>query len=92
MFVLRTLKVFWMSRPMSVSAVLLPPMNVSMVKKLPTPVAVHESRFTVIGVIESFVGGSSFSNYRDAIAFVILILVLLIRPAGLLGRNVAEKV
>jgi len=46
----------------------------------------------VIGVIESFVGGSSFSNYRDAIAFVILIVVLLLKPAGLLGRNVTEKV
>ena len=32
------------------------------------------------------------STYRDAIAFVILIVVLLIRPAGLLGRNVTEKV
>src|SRR3954447_13782103 len=27
----------------------------------------------IIGIIEAFVGGSSFSNYRDAIAFVILI-------------------
>jgi branched-chain amino acid transport system permease protein len=32
------------------------------------------------------------STYRDAIAFIILILVLLLKPAGLLGRNVAEKV
>jgi branched-chain amino acid transport system permease protein len=32
------------------------------------------------------------STFRDAIAFVILILVLLIKPAGILGRNVAEKV
>jgi len=32
------------------------------------------------------------SQYRDAIAFGILILVLLIRPAGLLGRTTAEKV
>ena len=34
-----------------------------------------------IGVVE---GGSS---YRDAIAFVLLVLILLVRPAGLLGRR-----
>ncbi len=32
------------------------------------------------------------STYRDAVAFAILILVLLIRPAGILGSNVQEKV
>ena len=46
----------------------------------------------VIGIIESFVGGSSFSNYRDAIAFVILIAILLFRPSGLFGKYQAEKV
>jgi branched-chain amino acid transport system permease protein len=46
----------------------------------------------VMGVSEYLVVGYVSSTYRDAIAFVILILVLLIRPAGLLGRNVAEKV
>jgi len=30
--------------------------------------------------------------YRDAVAFIILILVLLIRPTGLLGKGVQEKV
>ncbi len=46
----------------------------------------------IIGVVESFVGGSSFSTYRDAIAFVILILILLFRPSGILGKAQAEKV
>jgi len=46
----------------------------------------------VIGVVEAFVGGSSFSNYRDAIAFVILIAILLFRPSGLFGKSQAEKV
>ena len=32
------------------------------------------------------------SSYRDAIAFVLLIIILLVRPSGILGRNVAEKV
>jgi branched-chain amino acid transport system permease protein len=46
----------------------------------------------VMGVSEYLVVGYISSTYRDAIAFVILILVLLLKPAGLLGRNVAEKV
>jgi len=46
----------------------------------------------IIGVIEAFVGGSSFSNYRDAIAFVILIVILLFRPTGLFGKYQPEKV
>lgn len=46
----------------------------------------------LMGISEYMVVGYISSTYRDAIAFVILILVLLLRPAGLLGRNVAEKV
>jgi len=46
----------------------------------------------IIGIVEAFVGGSSFSNYRDAIAFVILIVILLFRPSGLFGKYQAEKV
>jgi branched-chain amino acid transport system permease protein len=30
--------------------------------------------------------------YRDAIAFAVLILILLFKPAGLLGRSEREKV
>ena len=46
----------------------------------------------LMGISEYMVVGYVSSTYRDAIAFVILIIVLLIKPAGLLGRNVAEKV
>ncbi len=46
----------------------------------------------VMGVAEIMVVGYVSSTYRDAIAFVILILILLFRPAGLLGKHVAEKV
>jgi branched-chain amino acid transport system permease protein len=46
----------------------------------------------IIGVVESFVGGSSLSSYRDAIAFVILIGILLFRPSGLFGKYEPEKV
>jgi len=46
----------------------------------------------VMGISEYLVVGYISSTYRDAIAFVILIIVLLIKPTGLLGRNVTEKV
>ncbi|MCD5413681.1 MAG: branched-chain amino acid ABC transporter permease [Clostridiales bacterium] len=32
------------------------------------------------------------SGYRDAFAFIFLIVILLFKPAGLLGKNIAEKV
>jgi branched-chain amino acid transport system permease protein len=46
----------------------------------------------LLGLVESFVRGSAYSTYADAIAFAILILILLFRPAGLLGSSVVEKV
>jgi len=46
----------------------------------------------IIGLIETFVRGSQWSTYADAIVFSILILILLFRPNGLLGRVETEKV
>jgi branched-chain amino acid transport system permease protein len=46
----------------------------------------------LMGVVEAFVGGSALTTYRDAIAFLILILVLLLRPGGILGKATVEKV
>jgi branched-chain amino acid transport system permease protein len=46
----------------------------------------------LIGTSEVMVVGYLSSTYRDAIAFAILILVLLIRPQGILGRVTREKV
>jgi branched-chain amino acid transport system permease protein len=47
----------------------------------------------VIGLLETFAGGIPIlSNYRDGIAFAILILILLFKPAGLLGKTQVEKV
>ena len=47
----------------------------------------------IIGIVETFAGGiPGVSNYRDGIAFAILILVLLFRPTGLLGKPQIEKV
>jgi branched-chain amino acid transport system permease protein len=51
----------------------------------------------IIGVTESLVAGYSDmlgipSGYRDGVAFVILILILLFKPSGLLGKVEREKV
>ena len=46
----------------------------------------------LIGLVETFVSGTKASTFRDAIAFAILILILLFRPAGLLGKMRVEKV
>jgi branched-chain amino acid transport system permease protein len=45
-----------------------------------------------MGLIESFVSGIGFSTWRDAAAFFILIIVLIVKPTGLLGKNIREKV
>ncbi|MFB2893594.1 branched-chain amino acid ABC transporter permease [Aerosakkonemataceae cyanobacterium BLCC-F50] len=45
----------------------------------------------LIGVIEAFVPGQ-YSAYRDAVAFGILFIMLLVRPQGLLGRRLIQKV
>jgi branched-chain amino acid transport system permease protein len=46
----------------------------------------------LIGIAETAVSATRFSQYRDAISFAILIGVLVLRPAGLLGKTTAEKV
>ncbi len=47
----------------------------------------------VLGLLETFAGGiPAISNYRDGIAFAILIIILLFKPAGLLGKAQTEKV
>ncbi len=45
-----------------------------------------------LGLAEEYVAGYAVSSYRDAIAFAMLILVLLLRPEGLFGRVRPEKV
>jgi len=48
----------------------------------------------ILGLVEVLAVGylPNGSQYRDGIAFVILIAILLVKPSGLLGKNVAEKV
>jgi len=46
----------------------------------------------IIGLVETFVTGYISSTYRDAISFSILILILITKPSGIMGRYEAEKV
>ena len=45
-----------------------------------------------IGLVEVFVSGYVNSLYRDAVVFAILILILIVKPTGLMGRAEREKV
>lgn len=46
----------------------------------------------LLGLIESLVSAAGFSLWRDGVAFIVLILILIFRPSGLLGKNMKEKV
>jgi len=43
------------------------------------------------GYLGDLTGGAFSSNYQDILAFIVLILVLVFRPAGLLGERVAQR-
>ncbi|MBF0315740.1 MAG: branched-chain amino acid ABC transporter permease [Oligoflexia bacterium] len=47
---------------------------------------------TLLGLAETYVAGYISSSYRDALAFLVLIVVLLLRPSGILGSKKIEKV
>ena len=46
----------------------------------------------VLGLAESFAAGYISSDYEDVVAFALLIVILIIRPGGLLGRSQMQKV
>jgi branched-chain amino acid transport system permease protein len=46
----------------------------------------------VLGVAETVVSALGFSLWRDAAAFIILILILIFKPSGIFGKNSREKV
>ena len=46
----------------------------------------------ILGMAEVMAVGYGESTYRDAIAFIILVLILLLKPTGLMGKGMSEKV
>ena len=46
----------------------------------------------IIGLLETLAVTIGLSSYRDAVVYGIRIVILLVRPAGILGKNVKEKV
>ncbi len=46
----------------------------------------------IMGIAENLVIVFGASTYREAVAFIILIFILLVKPSGLLGKSVREKV
>ncbi|THB64495.1 MAG: branched-chain amino acid ABC transporter permease [Desulfovibrio sp.] len=45
----------------------------------------------ILGVLESFGAGVISSTYKDAFAFIILLLLLFVKPSGLFGKASAER-
>ena len=45
-----------------------------------------------IGLAETTVSAVGFSTFKDAVVYALLILILIVKPAGLLGKDVKEKV
>jgi branched-chain amino acid transport system permease protein len=46
----------------------------------------------ILGIAETLTKGFISSQLADAIAFGILIIILIVKPAGIMGRNISEKV
>ena len=46
----------------------------------------------LIGLMETWLSATAYSTYRDAVAFAVLILILIFRPAGIMGSATVEKV
>jgi branched-chain amino acid transport system permease protein len=46
----------------------------------------------LLGLLEAFAAGYLSSQYKDAVAFIVILLVLLVVPRGLLGKPSVERV
>lgn len=46
----------------------------------------------LLGIVEALASGYISSQYKDVFAFIILILVLIFKPSGILGKHTQEKV
>ena len=46
----------------------------------------------LLGLVETLAAGYLATSYRDLFAFAAMVVILLVRPAGLLGQQVSERV
>ena len=46
----------------------------------------------IIGLCEELIKGAGYTTFSDAITFAILIVVLCVKPTGLFGEKVTDKV
>jgi branched-chain amino acid transport system permease protein len=46
----------------------------------------------ILGIVEAFAAGYLESSYRDLFAYMTMILILVARPSGLLGKNIVQRV
>ncbi len=46
----------------------------------------------VLGIVETIVSAVGYSLWRDAAAFIILIIILIVKPSGIFGKHAREKV
>lgn len=46
----------------------------------------------LLGVLESLFGGFISGAWKDVFVYIVLLIVLIVRPTGLLGEKIAEKV
>ncbi len=46
----------------------------------------------IIGVIESLAKAVGFADYSDVISFALLIIILVVKPTGIFGEKITEKV
>jgi branched-chain amino acid transport system permease protein len=46
----------------------------------------------ILGLTEAFAAGYISSDYEDVFAFLLLVLILIFRPAGILGKASQDKV
>ena len=46
----------------------------------------------IIGISETFLTALGYSTYSDAFTFMLLILILIVRPTGIIGETVTDKV
>jgi branched-chain amino acid transport system permease protein len=46
----------------------------------------------VLGVTEAMMAGYVSSNYKDAVAFVLILLILFVMPSGIFGSRSVERV